>query len=556
MAFDGSEWLGIDEDAYDDAAPADAALTQRLNSNARWIEGSFDRCSLATLLDGGAPLTADVPLGRPLASIQETTWLYVPLDFDRRPTTLQVLIGCQAQTQGTTSDPSIEIWAYLEGEEFTVARQAVINEDDTYDSVLEITFDDIPATRPQSAVLRLAVRSLTSETIGGGSTQADAYSRTLFYKDGGGGGGGAPYDDESPGTDQPTTDSLDVQTTSRIFGQNDDGADHAISMQNSSKFGGLGNKGMELAGYDAYQLFELAGFVSASRVYRSHTSYLMVRNVSLRISYLDDYFRQSELRSNIQELSDVNRRHVAVNTRQWERPRLLSIGEEGRRLPSASPSLWPANYRSLWTHADRDNAETEIVRIACAPDSSMSSIQVNVVNAGVHMMDPPAPDRGFLPESALSNLMRARTTAQWEMVARIEQWKTGTTPDVVGENSQFVSVDHFPVVLSPFFPLLQSAYFQRFWTTTSDYRFTYREGQLYEHDLRILGIIALTVSPGNDFDPDLPYDVVVAAKPTGDDPIYRWSRAATAGSKGPPDQYFANQYLRILKLGHSAYLRR
>lgn len=554
MAFDGTEWVGVDEFATDGFRdPADTALANRLASNQRWIEASFDRCGLATLIDGGEPITVDVPLGRPLASVQETTWLYVPLDFDRKPDKVEVILSAQAQTQGSSA-PSVEIWAYLEAEEFTVARQHIISEDSDLQPLIAIEFDDLPATRPQSCILRLTVRSLTATATGTSRTQADAYSETLLYV---GSGAGTPYVDELPSAQQPTTVSKDAQITSRGFAQRNDGADHALSMQNAAKFGSLANRGIELAGSDARSYAENGGLTNFSEITRAHVSYLMARNVTLRIGYDAEYFRKSELRSNIQELADVNRRLIAVNTRQWERPRLVSIGEEGRRLPSTSTELWPTNYRSMWRHADRDNTGTEIVRIACAPEPDFRSAKISVVLAGIHLMEPPIQDTAVGSQDRLvDQLMRQRTTAGWLLTAQIEQLVSGTTLADHGTTEERVVIDHVPCSLSRHFPLLQSAYFQRFWASASDYRFTYREGQLYGGDLRFLEVSTLTVRPTGGLDLSLPFDLVVYASPTSTDPIYRTAAQSSAGAKPSPEQYFDDQYVRLLKVGHSAYLRR
>lgn len=554
MAFDGTEWVGVDEFATAGGGdPVDTALANRLASNQRWIEASFDRCGLATLIDGGAPMLVDVPMGRPLASVEETTWLYVPLDFDRKPDKVEVILSAQAQIQGA-SDPSIEIWAYLEAEEFTVARQHIISEDSDLQPLITLTFNDLPATRPQSCILRLAVRSLTAGGTGTPSAQADAYSETLLYV---GSGAGTPYVDESPATQQPTAVSKDTQITSRAFPQRNDSADHALSMGNVAKFGSLANRGIELAGSDARNFVQTGGPAGISEIHRSHVSYLMVRNVTLRIGYDAEYFRKSELRSNIQELADVNRRLIAINTRQWERPRLVSIGEEGRRLPSTSTELWPTNYRSLWRHADRDNSMTEIVRIACAPEPDFRSAKISVVLAGIHLMEPPIQDTAVgSQEHLVDQLMRQRTTAGWMLTAQIEQLVSGSTPADHGTTEDLVVVDHVPCSLSRHFPLLQSAYFQRFWSSGSDYRFTYREGQLYGGDLRFLEVATLTVRPTGGLDLSLPFDLVVYASPTSTAPIYRTAAQSSVGAKPSPEAYFDDQYVRLLKVGHSAYLRR
>ena len=533
MDFDGSQFLGVDALGVADNRPADTAITHYLVNNARYIERGFDSVGNSQLLQDADPTATTARTGKFTANVNEMFMKVIPIQFDRIPRRVRVNIWIPYADSG-----AFELSARVDTDDFSGRDFVIVDNSTPGPQTFELVIDVPDLARPQSGVVSIGyvtkdVSFLTP--IEGPLTNAEPRGFTTIF---------IPTRDDYE-DDQNFTNPEWVGRTfsTQDTPQSSFGGDHVRS---------LGDDTMAITGATAGSL------TGSGDLNIAQMTSVQVASYQIDIDYIDDYFDPSELRANVPEFSDVNRRIAAIQNRQFERPVLLSMGPEGRRRV---PDGWPNNYRSEWSYADGDDGLVELHRESHQGDKDLTNLDFFGLFCPVHLVRPPLVKRLNIVET----LYEQRATATWNFTLTVEQ----VQPDGgnllvidVTSRTQRRGVEHLPNANVLDAPILQQAFYQKsFDDASTDYAQTYNEGSLQPQDLQFLLELSLSVpiEGVEGFDRDLPFDVVLSAERDDTvDPVYRFSppQGFAGSAKDPVGTYFEPEFLRIMLIDFVLYGRR
>ena len=531
MDFDGTQFRGVDDEATDPGSPVDTALVHYLSNGLEYIERGFDRCGLALRcrIPDFEAATLD-PLARTLTSVQESSFLAVPMFFERPPEQLRLdFLSVQTAFFAEVLGYDIEIGARLECETDTFSDVITVDEDDEeYSMTLDTTSIDVG----QSAILYLHCRALGVAQSGGTYSSVGApTSTTINIHD-----ETDIFDEGDPTADQPGTsdDWPPIISLGRVDNL-ETGADHVLTLDDSE---------MSATGISADNLQTIDNTESA----QSHEMpWTYMASVHVSVDYQREYFDGSELRQNIDEESQVARRISVNQRRQHERSKLVSVGTGGTYR--ATDDGWPKAHRSGWTYADTDRGSSELVResIPWMPGVDAFDIHLLIVAAGLSRPDY---DTFRVGDDLLAFLQSNANRQSWSITAAIEQLQNGSTAPVsINSTERSQSFRHLPVTRSIDTPILHQSYYQEYFDIEPEYRFTYREGQLMARDDDLITPVTMTVRvPSGEID-DVPMDVIIDVESSDYDPEFL-PTDGFAGSRGFDPRG------RLYCVGYSIYARR
>lgn len=523
--YDGTEFLGVDATATADDKPADTVLTHYLVNGLRFNERGYDRAGGGLLLRSGDPtVSSGVKTGKLYGGVNEMAIRVVPLYLDRIASRVVVDFWIPYGLLGRLS-------AQLDLEEFggRASTQGTFNR-----RWVRLTIETPGLTRPQSGMLMLTWQSTDVIDVTAQSNILTANNESEVIVNLGSGG---LYSNDP--ADFPAF--AGAQALGRDNLNSFIALDHVLALDADTA--AVTGSEMPVVGGVAYSLYNISTIQPAA--------------YAVQVGYSDDYFDGSELRANIPEFSDVNRRIVAIQERQYRRPVLLSTGGQGRYRTDGN---WPDAYRSDWEYVDGDAASpVELMRQSHDYVAGLSTIEVYPALMGVHLVDPPISQTPFIDE--LSDLWEQRTLAQWTLTLKVEQYQDGSgTPVEIDSRSRVVGIPHLPASALIKTPALHQAYLQRFFAAGEDYQFTHTEGRLQDLDFAAINDLVMTLTVDTTtLDVDKPFDVVLLAEfNSGFTPEYNTTqfRGWGGATKVAVDEYDDPEYLRLTLLYHSTYARR
>lgn len=523
--YDGQTFRGVDATATENDKPADTVLTHYLVNGLRFNEREYDRAGGGLLLDARNPLETDGHKnGKFYSCVNEMIIRPIPLYLDRIPRRVVVDVWIPYGLAGRLS-------AQLDLEEFG-GRASIQGEYGR--RYVQLVIETPGLTRPQSGMLMLTWQSLGITRIPAQSDLLTAFSASEVVVN----LGPVSLYSNDPG-DFPFFTG--AQAVGRDNLSSFVGLDHVLATEVNQA--AVTGRDLEVVGGTAHALYNIAAVQPGS--------------YHVRIDYADDYFDAGELRANIPEFSDVNRRIVAIQERQHRRPVLLSIGGQGRYRTDGN---WPDEYRSDWEYVDGDAAgAVELSRQSHDYVAGLDAIEMYPGVMGAHLIDPPFSERR--PGDLFDQLWEQRTLARWTLTLSVEQYQNGSeTPVVIDSISRTVGIPHLPASALIDTPALHQMYLQRFAATGEDYQFTHTEGRLQEQDFAALSDLVMTLPVDTtNLDVDRPFDVVLSAQ--FDDsftPTYGSTQFRGWGGlvKVPLTEYDDPEYLRLQLIYFSTYARR
>lgn len=516
--FDGDDFKGMDEDAVAEEAPLDTALVRYLDNNIRYIERNFDRSSAALLQRIAVIGDAGLWDGKVQTTFAEMWLRVIPIHLDRTARRIEV-----SMFSNPVGGP-FEIVAELQLEEVT-QRRVVPGVRSA-----QIEFDLPTIERPQAGFLFVGIRSIDVTAIGTTYT-ASTDARTVLTSS------GTEYTD--PGRASLAGWQLRRATGNEtVFQQRV--YDHLHGIDNSTMAVG----GADTGGANAT--------LSDARQYLLPTS--QFASVAVAVDYDDDYFNASELRPNIPETSDVVRRIDAIQQRQFQRPRMLSIGTSG--VPAPSTGGWPDPWRLDWGWVDGDDAKADLSVELIQPIRQLARLIAYPVLFGVHHTDPPYDP--LVPFTPFDDLWQRRAKADWSLGLELRKINPGGTRTVLASASRTVTVGHVPLGQLETLPFLVQAFYRRF-GSASDETYTYKEGMLGGLDEQFLQDFALLIEVAEESLPLIPLELAITAElndSRAPEYNFRPPQGFGGGTKFPPDTYNDPKFLRLYLVGHSVYLQR
>lgn len=523
--YDGQTFRGVDATATADDKPADTVLTHYLVNGIRFNEREYDRAGGGLLLDARDPLQSDGPKnGKFYSCVNEMIVRVIPLYLDRIPRRVVVDVWIPWGGIGRLS-------AQLDLEEF--GGQGSIQAD--YDRrLVQLVIETPGLTRPQSGMLIITWQSADVIKPPAQSNLLTAFSESEVAVN----LGLVSMYSNDPG-DFPFF--AGAQAVGRDNQSSFVGLDHVLATDVNRA--AVTGRDLEVVGGTAHAVYNISAIQPGS--------------YHVRIDYADDYFDAGEIRANIPEFSDVNRRIVAIQERQHRRPVLLSTGGQGRYRTDGN---WPDEYRSDWEYVDGDaTSAVELSRQSHDYVAGLDAIEVYPGVMGVHLINPPFSEQR--PGDLFDQLWEQRTLAHWTLTLSIEQYQDGSaTPVLIDSISRTIVIPHLPAAALLDTPALHQAYLQRFASTGEDYQFTHTEGRLQAQDFAALSdlVISLHVDTTS-LDESKPFDVVLSAQfddsfsPTyGSTQTRGWADLV----KVPLAEYNNPEYLRLQLLYFSTYARR
>ena len=522
--FSGDRFYWIDDTATREEAPADTVFTHYLVNNARFIERGYDRAGAGMLMRSGDPESAvAVRTGRIYANVNEMSLRCVPMYFDRIPRRVVVDLYLPFGA------PPTQIAAQLDLEEAS-ARSSLSASANRARRRLVLEISGL--TRQQSGFLWITMQSIDVTRIPAQSSLSAAFAEneTVVNLE----AGNDIYEDDV--AEFPFWAGAQATGRDSIFSYS--AADHVV-VNDPNRISVTGLSAVQALGGD-------------TAVYNIST--LQVASYHISVDYDDDYFDGPELRANIPEFSDVNRRIVAIQSRQYERPVLLSTGTQGDYRIGEG---WPEAHRQEWRFVDGDaTSSVELMRQSHDYVEGLDSIEVYPGLMGIHMIDPPFEDRAGFRFS--DRLWEQRSTARWSLTLSVEQYIDADETVVVSSTTREVAIPHLPCSNLIESPALHQAYWQKFFEEFDEYYYTYTEGQLQPEDLAWITDQVLQVQVG-EIDPRFPFDVVLSAARSADyEPIYGSVpfRGWGGSDKLPLDEFEEPEFLRLQLMYFSVYARR
>lgn len=525
--YDGQTFRGVDATATEGDKPADTALTHYLVNGIRFTEREYDRAGGGLLLRGGDPtVSSGVRTGKLYGGVNEMAIRVVPLYLDRIASRVVVDFWIPYGLEGRLS-------AQLDLEDFGGRASVQGSYNRRY---VELVIETPALTRPQSGLLMITWQSTDITRVSPAQTDLiTAFNESEVTVNLG--ASAALYSNDP--SDFPSFSG--AQALGRDYTTSYVALDHVLAL--SANQAAVTGNDIDVSAGIAYALYDISTIQPAA--------------YGVRVDYDDDYFDAAELRANIPEFSDVNRRIVAIQERQHRRPVLLSTGGQGRYRTDGN---WPDDYRSDWDYADGDaSSSVELSRQSHDYVAGLDAIEVYPGLMGVHLIDPPFSEER--PGDIFDQIWDQRTVAQWTLTLRVEQYRDGSaTPVEIGSISRVVGIPHLPASALLSTPALHQAYLQRFFAAGEDYQFTHTEGRLQEQDFAGINDLVMTLPLDTaDLDADKPFDVVLEAEfNSGFTPTYGSTQFRGWGglSKVDVDEYSDPEYLRMILLYFATYARR
>lgn len=534
--FDGSTFLPIADSAVSADKPADTAFSHYIWNNIQYIERGYDRSACAPIMPIADPATTGPWGGKIYCGLRKMAVKVIPIEFGSVYGVEKVVIDVYCHSFGedfinpngsTGVSGWAEISAKLQCSNFSVSEDVLMDGR----NMVRIELNIPAQNRPESGILFLSVQGKDVQFV---EPVGNAYapSRTLIFSSN-------VYDDTGGpnGTDWVGAQLTGIETTSS-------GPEHLISL--SDDF-------MVTTGVSASVIVS-APSLSSVQYNLPRTE---IASYSINIDYYsDEYFEPESLRANIPEFADIARRFAAVQSTQFERPRLLSIGGQGDYRQDTG--TWPEEFRSDWSYVDGDDTEKELMRVSVDSIAQLGLLTIYPVIAAVHLTEPSFDE---LSDVAIPSTIRnSRTQAAWDLTLKVEQYDDSATPDEIASRTSRFRIDHYPAAKVLETPFLQQAYYQWSESATSDYELTYKEGVLVGRDEGWFEFLQHTLQSGLDgLTDDVPFDIVLTAVRNDSVAVdygYIPIQGFSSDLREVVDEYSDPQYLRLFLLNHSIYFQR
>lgn len=233
--------------------------------------------------------------------------------------------------------------------------------------------------------------------------------------------------------------------------------------------------------------------------------YAQVKGIELHQTFVDfDFAADEPLRPRTPVRAELDALHLSRGQRIYKRARPIWVGPQGER-PGATPgNIWPDGYTQRHTLVAAKDTATDSLTLT-------ASVWVDTPGATLALLAYVLPLH-YLGEALKRPDPLARASlVQWDSWLTIEQleagdinWTDATTRADGSANPVTQQLRHVPAVADGRYPALYQHHLRR-----ENSRWTYREGQLYEGDLRYVQPIAVDLGIGAGFDLDRPARVAL-----------------------------------------------
>jgi hypothetical protein len=255
--------------------------------------------------------------------------------------------------------------------------------------------------------------------------------------------------------------------------------------------------------------------VPASTYRRRSLGYLVALSGTIQTRHSTDYpsgVALGDLRARQLETASANLRLAQQPTSYHDRPRLIAHGPRGRITPRSEE--WPASYHERWPWADGDGTTQDLFRDCVFLSSDQPRIEtvLYVIVTYYDLANTSAGQGGSVPGWVQDRLSDS-PFCDWEIAVDVRESGAGTP---LGEDSVELTLPAYPTAAVASRYLLHKAFLHDAGRVNDpdSVRFATREGQLYEEDLALIVPIPIAVTLDGAIDPEHPLVISVTAQRT------------------------------------------
>lgn len=494
MSFDGSDFVGLDEDLVDNVAdsnsarPLDAMLEWSLRHNARYLIELGHRVSLVPFAaNAGTYTTVDDerPIAGQAGGTQLTSWLW-PWLYQAGATTIEAsaiaAVGDQEGAQNLDFNMTLVPYRLDSRLSSGGGGQAIISASTEGSTPIHqdhtASLDLVTIEQAYVAPLQLRVTSFTGSTVidqvtfpttqpfTTGGSAVDADSGDTYYTD--------------TTATRPNTDALDIQVT-RFNGASTAGEDGTGDFDHLWTDDG----DVMVMAPQPPEPYELS---------KRYISYMHLRGLEIHTTFEDTTLQPDDvLRAKQAVVGEVEQTHLIRRDSLYRRARPKWLGPEG--YVPATEAGWPGAYTGRWPRVYGDNTDTPLFSANVFLDSTSPRLKIMAYVLGYETLAVGTAITGDNYAEALAERAGAATwlfdVQGYQLEDGDADWTAATSiVDTTSDTDKvFARVTHYPTEVSGASPFLRQAATYE----SSLQEFTFKEGLLYPEDLTALRPLLIDV---------------------------------------------------------------